>query len=136
MTTASLVEAPPERGSGDAEGDAAAAQPKSEGWRWEKAILFHFTNPADRPGIGASRAGQRLAREFEPNVDLLAESLDPDERASASEQESLAGLGEHRVGLEDIPLNALPEPPPLVLFATGLACVFVSRVVRRLRKSN
>jgi hypothetical protein len=120
----------------DVENTAAGSQPRSNGWRWEKVILFHFTNPASRPGIAASRAGQRLVREFDSGFALLTESLSGDEGAATPQRESLAGLGEDKAGFDDVPLNALPEPPPLVLFATGLACVIVSRAVRRLRKPN
>lgn len=109
---------------------------RPKGWQWEKATLFHFTNPASRPGIAGSRAGQKLGKEFDLGLDLLAESLDSDVHAIAHQQESLAGLGEVRSGFEDLPTSVLPEPPPFVLFATGLACVLISLAVRRFRKTN
>ena len=126
----------PNAPTGEEATEVAERQPRQKGWHWEKATLFHFTNPASRPGIAASRAGQRLVKEFDFGLDLLTESLESEQHAVALRQESLAGLGEDKSGFQDLATNALPEPPPLVLFATGLACVLISRAVRKYHKAD
>lgn len=116
---------------------AASGEPDSP-WRWEEASLYHFTKPGPGTAIGDSPAGRKLAELYESGLDLLA--ADSGARLYASFTGGAYDINANQRALaapvESAQLNFLPEPSPLALLITGIACILLAKGLRRPRQTH
>lgn len=129
--TASVVRAPL-----SAAAPASDASGQEPSWHWEESSLYHFTKPGPGTAIGDSPAGRKLAEFYDSGLNLLA--ADTRARVYASFTGGAYDLNAWQraqpAGVESAQLNFLPEPSPLALLVTGIACIFLAKGLRRARR--
>jgi hypothetical protein len=107
-------------------------------WRWEEASLYHFTKPGPGTAIGDSPAGRKLAELYDSGLNLLAADTGAHLYASfaGGAYDISAGRRAPSDQVENAQLNFLPEPSPLALLVTGIACILLARGLRRPKQTH
>lgn len=116
------------------EESAAGSEPP---WRWEDASLYHFTKPGPGTAIGDSPVGRKLAELYDSRLEFLAAGTRARFYASftGGAYDLNASQRAQAQPIEGAQLNLLPEPSPLTLLITGIACILLAKGLRRSRQT-